>query len=188
MPSGSGAGGDLAGSACRQRRRSPRSHRRVRGRWDCAEQRRSCRPAPRPRRGGRRLPRTGRVGVRGEAALRDADDAVKNAREMGQAAALMLALNHAAIPYTLCGNHAVAAAHAQELVSLAEEKGSLFWKARGMINQGSVLALTGRASDATEKLTSGTTACRSTGGTLWIPFHLPRLGNSRRLGAASAKR
>jgi tetratricopeptide (TPR) repeat protein len=64
-----------------------------------------------------------------EAALRDTDDALKDAREMGQVAALMLALNHAAIPYTLCGNYAVAAAHAQEVVTLAEEKGSLFWKA-----------------------------------------------------------
>ncbi len=36
-----------------------------------------------------------------EAALRDTDDALKNAREMGQAATLMYALAHAAIPYTL---------------------------------------------------------------------------------------
>jgi hypothetical protein len=60
-----------------------------------------------------------------EAALRDGDDALKKAREMGQAATLMLALNHTAIPYTLCGNRAAAAAQAQELVALAEEKGSL---------------------------------------------------------------
>ena len=45
-----------------------------------------------------------------EAALRDTDDALMNAREMGQAATLMYALAHAAIPYTLCGNRAAAAA------------------------------------------------------------------------------
>jgi hypothetical protein len=60
-----------------------------------------------------------------EAALRDADDALKNAREIGQAATLMYALGNTAIPYILCGNYAVEAAHAQELVALAEEKGAL---------------------------------------------------------------
>src|SRR6516162_5571430 len=59
-----------------------------------------------------------------EAALRDADDALKNAREIRQTATLMFALNHAVVPCTLCGNYAAAAAHAQELVGLAEEKGS----------------------------------------------------------------
>ncbi len=39
-----------------------------------------------------------------EAARRDADDAVENAREVGQAGTLMLALCHTAIPHTLCGN------------------------------------------------------------------------------------
>jgi class 3 adenylate cyclase/predicted ATPase len=114
-----------------------------------------------------------------EAALRDADDALKNAREMGQAAALMYALNHATIPYTLCGDRAAPAAHAQELVALAEEKDSLLWKAGGMMNQGSVLTLTGRASDAIEKLISGMTAWRTTGATLWMPLYLPHLARAR---------
>ena len=78
----------------------------------------------------------------------------------------MYALFYASIPYTLCGNRAAAAAQAQELVALAEEKGALFWKACGMVNQGCVLALTGRASDATEMLISGIAAMRTTGATL----------------------
>jgi predicted ATPase len=113
-----------------------------------------------------------------EAALRDTGDALKNAREMGQAATLMHALNHAAAPYTLCGNYAAAAAHAQELVALAEEKGALLWKAAGMMNQGSVLALADRVSDGIEMLTSGVTAFRTTGATLWIPFYLPHLARA----------
>ena len=113
-----------------------------------------------------------------EAALRDADDALKDAREMGQVATLMLALNHAAVPYTLCGNYAVAAAHAQELVALAEEKGSLFWKAEGMGKQGTLLALTGRASDAIEMLISGNAAFLATGATLWMPFRLQHLARA----------
>ena len=113
-----------------------------------------------------------------EAALRDADDALRNAREMGQAAALMYALDHASIPYTLCGNHAAAAAQAQELVALAEEKGSLMWKAAGMMRRGGVLALTGTASDAIEMLISGITAYRTTGGTNLVPLVLPQLARA----------
>jgi class 3 adenylate cyclase/predicted ATPase len=113
-----------------------------------------------------------------EAALRDADGALRNAREMGQAATLMFALNVTAVPYILCGNRAAAAAQAQELVALAEEKGSLFWKAYGMMRQGCVLALTGRASDATEMLISGIAAYRTTGATLWMPFYLPHLARA----------
>ena len=113
-----------------------------------------------------------------EAALKDADDALRNAREIGQATWLMTALCVLAAPYTLCGNRAAAAAQAQELVALAEEKGSLFWKAFGMVNQGCVLALTGRTLDATEMLISGMAAMRTTGATVWMPFYLLHLARA----------
>jgi predicted ATPase len=113
-----------------------------------------------------------------EAALRDADEALRIAREIGQAATLMQALWNASIPYTLCGNRAAAAAKAQELVVLSEEKGTLFWNAYGMTKQGCVLALTGRASDATKTLISGITAVRTTGATLLLPFYLPHLARA----------
>jgi predicted ATPase len=82
-----------------------------------------------------------------------------------------------AIPYTLCGNYAAAAAQAQEQVALAEEKGSLNWKGIGMMNQGNVLALTGRASDAIEMLISGI-AYRTTGSTIYLTLYLPRLARA----------
>jgi predicted ATPase len=113
-----------------------------------------------------------------EAAIRDADDALRKARELGQAATLMYALSLVAIPYSLCGNHAAAAAQAQELAALAEEKGSLMWRAHGIINQGSALALTGRASDAIEMLISGITAVRKTGGTNLEPLYLQHLARA----------
>ena len=130
-----------------------------------------------------------------EAALRDADDALKDAREIGQAATLMSALN-VSTSYTLCGNYVAAAAQAQELVALAEEKGTPLWKAQGMRLQGSVMALTGRASEAVEMLISGIAAYRTTGANIFACHSIyrtwrapmPSLGNSRRLGAASAKR
>jgi predicted ATPase len=111
-----------------------------------------------------------------EAALRDANDALKNAREMGQAATLMWAL--AWLPDTLCGDDAAATAHAKELVALAEEKGALYWKAVGTINHGSVLALTGRASDAIEMLISGITTLRTTGATVRMPYYLLHLARA----------
>ena len=47
-----------------------------------------------------------------EAALADADDALKDAREIGQAATLMYALLHASLTHIYCGNYAAANAAA----------------------------------------------------------------------------
>jgi class 3 adenylate cyclase/predicted ATPase len=113
-----------------------------------------------------------------EAALRNGDAALKNAREIGQAATLMWALANTALPYILCGDYAAATAQAQEQIALAEEKGSLYRKTSATINQGCVLALTGRASQATGMLTSAIAARRTTGSTLWEPFYLPHLARS----------
>ncbi len=113
-----------------------------------------------------------------EAARADAERAVALAREIGHAAALMHALSHMVIPHTLCGNQVAAGAQAQEQVTLAEEKGSQFWKAFGMMNQGSVFALIGRASDAIKILTASSDAWRATRSTLWLPFFLPRLARA----------
>jgi predicted ATPase len=124
-----------------------------------------------------------------EAALRDADDALRNARELGQAATLMLALCITAVPDILCGNRAAAAAQAQELVALAEEKGSLLWKAFGMVIQGCVVALAGRASGATEMLIAGIAAYRATGATVFLPFFLPHFARAHaELGQFEAAR
>ena len=111
-----------------------------------------------------------------EAALADADHAVKDARRVGQAATLIFALFHASFTRIACGNYTAATADADELVALADEKTALAWKALGMINQGCLLVLTGKASDAVQMLTSGIAARRSTGGTPWEPLDLSYLG------------
>ena len=77
-----------------------------------------------------------------QAALQDAKQALKDAREIGQAATLMYALHHGSLTQIYCGNYATANAEADELVALADEKGSLLWKTLGMLNQGYLLALT----------------------------------------------
>jgi predicted ATPase len=113
-----------------------------------------------------------------QAALADADYALKAAREIGQAATLMFAGAFASATYIHCGNYAVAKAQLSEVTVLAGEKSALFWKAFGMAQQGGVLALTGKPSDAVHMITSGTTALRSTGATLFGPWHFSHLANA----------
>jgi class 3 adenylate cyclase/predicted ATPase len=112
-----------------------------------------------------------------DAALKDADDSFSDAREIGQAATLMHALAHSTATLILCRDYASASARAQELVVLAEEKGSLYWKANAMMWLGCVSALTGHAARAIEMLTPALAAYRSTAATIYTPFvslHLAR--------------
>jgi len=107
-----------------------------------------------------------------EAALADADQALSGAREFGQAAPLMNTLAWVGMALIFSRNDAAATAIADELVTLADEKGSLYWKAVGMVVKGYELALTGKASDAVHIFTSGITAFRSTGATVFVPLFL----------------
>jgi tetratricopeptide (TPR) repeat protein len=59
-----------------------------------------------------------------EAAAADADRALKDAREIGQAATLMYALYYASLTHIWRGNYATANALLNELVVLADEKGA----------------------------------------------------------------
>ena len=61
---------------------------------------------------------------------------------------------------------------ADEVVALADEKGALYWKALGMMSQGCVSVLTGKAPDTAHMMTSGIAAYRSTGSTVWLPLVL----------------
>jgi predicted ATPase len=110
-----------------------------------------------------------------DAALTDTEQAVKDAREIGQAASLMYALTLASLTHACCGNYTAANAVLNELIALAEEKGTLFWKAIGMLNQGCVLVQTRKASDAVQMITSGIIGSRPTGLTLWMPYFLSYL-------------
>ena len=109
------------------------------------------------------------------AALADANDALRDAREIGQAATLMFALLHASFTHILCGHYAAANAEVDEAVALADEKGALFWRPAGIVQQGCVLALTNKVSKAVDMITSGINAWRPTGATLWMPLHMSYL-------------
>ena len=71
-----------------------------------------------------------------DAALADAEHALKDAREIGQAGTLMYALTLPSWIPILCGKYAAANAHSDEAVALAEEKGTLMWKALGTVHAG----------------------------------------------------
>jgi class 3 adenylate cyclase/predicted ATPase len=120
-----------------------------------------------------------------DAALTDAKKAISDAREIGQAATLMFALQVTFITLMLCGEYATAYMNLDELVALANEKDTLYWKAEGLLDKGSLLALTGKHSEAIETITSWIAPFRSTGATWFIPTYLlflasahAELGNS----------
>lgn len=106
-----------------------------------------------------------------DAALADAKQALQEARDIGQATSLMFALFFTSLTQIFCGNYATATKEHNELIALADEKGSLFWKALCPPMQGCLFALTGKASDAVQRIASGIAALRSTGTTLWMPLH-----------------
>ena len=132
-----------------------------------------------------------------EAALADADHALKDAREIGQAATLMYALlRHSRyhIP-----SAEITRRQTRKPMSLSlwrTKKAPCSGRRCGMMIQGCVLALTGKASDAVQMITSGIAAYRSTGATVVdavvfvISWRAPMRNsvNSMTLGAASAKR
>jgi class 3 adenylate cyclase/predicted ATPase len=113
-----------------------------------------------------------------EAALMDADKALSDAREIGQAATLMYALAATSWTHILSENYAAANALNDELVTLADEKGALHWKAWGMVSQGLQFVLTGKASDAVRKITFAITAYRSQGSTAWVLVWLSYLARA----------
>jgi class 3 adenylate cyclase/predicted ATPase len=110
-----------------------------------------------------------------EAALCDADAALKSARATGQASSLMFALRYTAEPLIHCGHFSRASAHLQELGALAEKKAARFWTINRTLAQGLVSAVTGEPSNAVEMMTSGIAALRATGFTLSIPWWLSHL-------------
>ena len=113
-----------------------------------------------------------------DAATADIAQAMRYARETGQAATLMYVPTHMIQISLFCGNYAAATALIDELLALADEKSALFWMAHGMSIRGVLLASTGRAADAVQSITSGFSAYRSTGSTIWGPYYLSYLARA----------
>ena len=114
-----------------------------------------------------------------DAALAATDQAIRDAREAGDAATLMYALVHASMTHNFCGDYSTAYAEAVEDIALASEKGSPFWAAFGKTAQGYLSAAGGKALDDDAKMiTSGLSTLRSTGTAMWLPYQLTCLGKT----------
>ena len=105
------------------------------------------------------------------AALADTNQALSRAREITPVGTLMHTLSWTIFIRILCGHYAAASVLVDELVALADEKDTSFWKAWGMMNKGWLAALTGNASDAVRVISSGIAAWRSTEATMCVPFY-----------------
>jgi predicted ATPase len=113
-----------------------------------------------------------------EGALTDASHALKDGRNIGQAATLMVALALPVWPQIFCGNYTAASLLLDELVVLADEKRAAWWKATEMLLRGWLFSLTGKSAEAVELITSGIAAYRSTGATSFIPQRLSDLARA----------
>jgi predicted ATPase len=80
--------------------------------------------------------------------------------------------------YIACGKYALANSNLDELATLADEKGALFWKALGQVYRGCIMALTSQSSEAARLINSGIAGYRSTGATVYAPLHLSILANA----------
>lgn len=112
------------------------------------------------------------------AARDDARSALGDAREVGQAATSMFALSHVSLLLLHCGCHAEAEASIEELVALAEAKGSVYWQSYGTLLRGWLLALNGEASGAVSLATAASAAMRSTGATAYGPWYYSYLARA----------
>ena len=108
----------------------------------------------------------------------DAEHALSHARDTEHAATLMYVLTHVSTTHLCCGNYTTASAKLDELVALAGEKRSPIWKAYGALRQGWLAAMTDKAADAVEIITSAIDAARSAGSTLWTPVNLSYLARA----------
>jgi class 3 adenylate cyclase/predicted ATPase len=113
-----------------------------------------------------------------EAALAGTEQALSEAREMGHAATLMQTMAGASLTQLISCECAAAQEQSNELVALAERKGSIYWKAVGVMRRASVLALTGKPSDAIGIFTSVIPAWRATGTTNYLPVYLSLLARA----------
>jgi tetratricopeptide (TPR) repeat protein len=111
-----------------------------------------------------------------EAALVDLDYAHTEARKIGHANDLLYALLFSTWVHLVCyRNYSTAKKAANELVKLSDKTGALVWRNQGMIYQGCVLAVTGKASEAVHMISSGLSTRKSTGATVTVPSFLTYL-------------
>ena len=106
------------------------------------------------------------------------DDGRKDARAIGHAPSLMIALSIADLTHMLCGNYAAGSERINELVALADEIGGAFWKLAGAAIRGRHLALIGNAADSIPLMIATRNAYEATGANFLAPLDLAILGST----------
>jgi class 3 adenylate cyclase/predicted ATPase len=112
-----------------------------------------------------------------ESALRDAEEALKSARELSQTGTLAVALLFASTVNFLCGKFGEAEDRAQELFALSEKYGLSIWKVLAEVCYGWVLAVTERGDGAVKMISSGLSGLAATRTTLFAQFSLVLLAS-----------
>ena len=107
-----------------------------------------------------------------ESALRDADEALGSARELGQAGTLIYTIMFVAHLHILCAKFVVAEAFVDELFALSEKHGSIFWRNASLFFRGWVFAATDRADEAVTLIDSGLSGYTAAGATYIAPYGL----------------
>ena len=107
----------------------------------------------------------------------DAERALQEAREIGQAANMMY-LVHLAFPLIYCGEYAAPNKLLEEIIALTDEKNTPYFKALAMMFQGCVFAATGKALNTIRLMVPAITSVQSTGSTLWVPFYVASLASA----------
>ena len=110
-----------------------------------------------------------------QAALLDADCALREARKNAHAGTLMHVLSWTSVVSIFRGDHSVAGSRIDELITLANEKSAAQWKALGMLARG-MWTLARQPSEAMLLLSASISAYRSTGSSFVLPWYLSRLG------------
>jgi class 3 adenylate cyclase/predicted ATPase len=112
------------------------------------------------------------------AAFESAEQGLSKARETGNPAIFLHAIALACLTQLISGNYAIAKQQTDELVELAEQKGSVYWKASGMLRRAGLLALTEKSSEAVSIFSSALGAGRPSGTTLYSPVWLSCLARA----------
>jgi class 3 adenylate cyclase/predicted ATPase len=113
-----------------------------------------------------------------ESALADVDEALKRARDLGQAGTLLYAVGMGAISEIHCGTFRVADALVEELLGLSEKNGSPLWRGFGELFRGCILVATNRGENATQLIGSGLSAFAAARVTIFSPFGLTWLARA----------
>jgi predicted ATPase len=119
-----------------------------------------------------------------KAGLADVEHALSQAREIESVGTLMHTLAWVIFFQThMCGDYVTASRLVSELVSLADEKGTWFWKTMGVMHRGLLLASAGKVPDGIDASNSAIAALQSAGATMTLPYYSSCLAmNHARIG------